>query len=89
MFDDSVSSIDNRRRWDVAARLVAEAHHRQVIVFTHEFYYLGIVQQKVEELGAPLTAQYIRRTGKGTSCFLPAIEFNSPAIGYSISNSLM
>ncbi|WP_347888439.1 AAA family ATPase [Nitrosomonas europaea] len=36
VFDDPVSSLDHMHREAVAKRLVAEAAHRQVIVFTHE-----------------------------------------------------
>jgi hypothetical protein len=35
VFDDPVSSLDHRRRWEVARRLATEAKHRQVIVLTH------------------------------------------------------
>jgi energy-coupling factor transporter ATP-binding protein EcfA2 len=34
VFDDPVSSLDHRRRWEVAQRLAIEATNRQVIVFT-------------------------------------------------------
>jgi ABC-type dipeptide/oligopeptide/nickel transport system ATPase subunit len=36
VFDDPVSSLDHMHREAVAKRLVAEAAHRQVIVFTHD-----------------------------------------------------
>lgn len=77
VFDDPVSSLDHRRRWEVATRLATEAHHRQVIVFTHDIYFLCILQQKAEELGAPLTAQYIRRTGKGYGVRAPSLPFDT------------
>jgi len=41
VFDDPVSSLDHWRRQKVAERLVAEAKHRQVIIFTHDTVFLG------------------------------------------------
>ena len=46
VFDDPVSSLDHRRRSLVATRLIEEAKHRQVIVFTHDIYFLCILQQE-------------------------------------------
>lgn len=40
VFDDPVSSLDHMHREAVAKRLVAEASHRQVIVFTHDLAFL-------------------------------------------------
>ncbi|MBV2184550.1 MAG: AAA family ATPase [Rhizobium sp.] len=41
ILDDPVSSLDHKHVRQVATRILAEARHRQVIVFTHElsFYY--------------------------------------------------
>lgn len=36
VFDDPISSLDHMHREAVAKRLVAEAAHRQVVVFTHD-----------------------------------------------------
>jgi len=41
VFDDPVSSLDQWRREKIAERLVAEAKHRQVIVFTHDVVFLS------------------------------------------------
>lgn len=65
VLDDPVSSLDHRRRWEVAERLALESLARQVIVFTHDIYFLCILEQKVAELGATLTKNYIRRTRQG------------------------
>jgi len=40
VFDDPVSSLDHMHREAVARRLVAEAEHRQIIVFTHDLAFL-------------------------------------------------
>lgn len=65
VLDDPVSSLDHRRRWEVAERLAVESLTRQVILFTHDIYFLCILEQKTEELGATLTKNYIRRTAQG------------------------
>jgi len=65
IFDDPVSSLDHRRRWEVAERLAIESLTRQVIVFTHDIYFLCILEQKAEQHGAALTKNYIRRTAQG------------------------
>lgn len=65
VFDDPVSSLDHRRRWEVAERLAAEALERQVIIFTHDVYFLCILEQAAERLGAGMTKQYIRKTPQG------------------------
>lgn len=65
VFDDPVSSLDHRRRWEVAERLARESLSRQVIVFTHDIYFLCILEQKAEELGAALFKNYIRKTAQG------------------------
>ena len=41
VFDDPVSSLDARRRDDVAARLVSLSEDYQVIVFSHELYFVS------------------------------------------------
>lgn len=65
VFDDPVSSLDHRRRWEVAERLAKESLNRQLIVFTHDIYFLLILEQKAAVVGAALTKNYIRRTTDG------------------------
>lgn len=76
VFDDPVSSLDHRRRWEVAERLVEESLKRQVIVFTHDIYFLCILEQKADELKAPLQANYIRRTGDGFGAHSEGLPFD-------------
>lgn len=76
VFDDPVSSLDHRRRWEVAERLVEESLNRQVIVFTHDIYFLCILEQKADELKAPLQANYIRRTGDGFGVHSDGLPFD-------------
>ncbi|MBX3382948.1 MAG: AAA family ATPase [Phycisphaeraceae bacterium] len=44
VFDDPVSSLDHRRREEIAKRLVREAETRQVIVFTHDLAFVCDLQ---------------------------------------------
>lgn len=61
VFDDPVSSLDHKRRWEVAERLVKEAANRQVIVFTHDLYFLCILEQKADASTVPIVKSYIRK----------------------------
>lgn len=49
VFDDPVSSLDHIHREAVAQRLVAEAAHRQVVVFTHDLAFLFELEQAARE----------------------------------------
>lgn len=49
VFDDPISSLDHMRREAVAARLIEEAQHRQVIVFTHDIAFLFLLEQARNE----------------------------------------
>ena len=55
VFDDPVSSLDHWRRRHVAARLVAESGHRQVVVFTHDTSFLGQLREEIERCVASRT----------------------------------
>ena len=66
VFDDPMSSLDHIHRRAIAARLVEEAAHRQVIVFTHDLAFLFELRRESEALaakgvGKTLQYQTIRR----------------------------
>lgn len=65
VFDDPVSSLDHRRRWRVARRLAEEAKRRQVIVLTHDIYFLCILQQEAARAGLEVNPQCIRKAPAG------------------------
>lgn len=50
VFDDPVSSLDHMHRDSVAKRLIAEAAHRQVIVFTHDLAFLFELNRAADHL---------------------------------------
>lgn len=76
VFDDPVSSLDHRRRWEVAARLVSEAQTRQVIAFTHDIYFLCVLEKMAKEAGVPWSASYIRRTPAGFGVHAEDLPFD-------------
>jgi len=75
VFDDPVSSLDHRRRERVARRLVAEAAKRQVIVFTHDLYFLCILAEEAESAGVPIATQSVIRRNEGFGVADPDLPF--------------
>jgi energy-coupling factor transporter ATP-binding protein EcfA2 len=61
VFDDPMSSLDHIHRGAVAARLVEEAEHRQVIVFTHDLVFLYELRREAEKVNRPVAFRNIRR----------------------------
>lgn len=77
VFDDPVSSLDHRRRWEVARRLSVEAKSRQVIVLTHDIYFLCILQQQAEEVGVDAQTQCIHKTAQGFGVQTERLPFDT------------
>lgn len=69
IFDDPVSSLDHLRREHVARRLVEEAKVRQVIVLTHEIFFVCLLMESAERAGVPCLTQTLtqRKEGFGVS----------------------
>jgi len=65
VFDDPVSSLDHRRRERLAKRLALEAAQRQVIVFTHDIYFLCLLAEEVKLAGVPIATQSVTRRAEG------------------------
>ena len=65
VFDDPVSSLDHVRRWNVVTRLVEEAKKRQVIIFTHDLYFLCLLQEETGLQSVPCAIQSLHKTGDG------------------------
>lgn len=65
VFDDPVSSLDHHWRDAVASRLVAEAAKRQVIVFTHDVFFLFLLQEAAKRAGLPIHHQHLSRSAQG------------------------
>lgn len=75
VFDDPVSSLDHRRRERVATRLVAEAAKWQVIVFTHDIYFLCILMEEAETTGVPIKTQSMIQCSEGFGATDPELPF--------------
>jgi energy-coupling factor transporter ATP-binding protein EcfA2 len=61
VFDDPMSSLDHIHRKAVATRLVEEAAHRQVIVFTHDLTFLYELRREAEAKGQTIHYQTVSR----------------------------
>ena len=61
VFDDPMSSLDHKYRRRVAKRLVEEAAHRQVIVFTHDLTFLFDLQREAAAQGQSVHYQNVHR----------------------------
>lgn len=75
VFDDPVSSLDHRRRERVAKRLAFEAAQRQVIVFTHDIYFLCLLAEEAKLAGAPIATQSLTRRAEGFGVADPELPF--------------
>lgn len=61
VFDDPMSSLDHIHRGAVASRLVEEAEHRQVVVFTHDLVFLYELRREAEKANRPIGFRNVRR----------------------------
>jgi len=61
VFDDPMSSLDHLHRSNVAKRLVEEAQHRQVVVFTHDLTFLFELDRKAKDQEIEPSYQTVRR----------------------------
>lgn len=65
VFDDPMSSLAHIYRQNVAKRLVEEADHRQVVIFTHDLSFMFEVIREAEAQDVSLHYQNVkRRAGK-------------------------
>ncbi|MBQ0760605.1 MAG: AAA family ATPase [Zhongshania sp.] len=60
IFDDPVSSLDHARREEIARRLVELSQSRQVIVFTHDLYFLQLLEEGCKVREAAFSPRYLR-----------------------------
>lgn len=59
VFDDPVSSLDHKRRDRVARRLAQEAEKRQVVVFTHDLYFLFVLMEESQRMKVPFETHHL------------------------------
>ncbi|HEX8233177.1 MAG TPA: AAA family ATPase [Caulobacteraceae bacterium] len=65
VLDDPVSSLDHRRRDNVATRIAREGRHRQVIVLTHDLPFLLGLSEACSDAHVPLTRIFLERGHAG------------------------
>lgn len=75
VFDDPVSSLDHRRRERVAKRLAKEAAQRQVIIFTHDIYFLCLLAEEAKLAAVPIATQSLTRRAEGFGVADPDLPF--------------
>jgi energy-coupling factor transporter ATP-binding protein EcfA2 len=75
VFDDPVSSLDHLRRERVAKRLATEAAHRQVVVFTHDIYFLCLLVEEAKLAGVTISTQSLVRRAEGFGVADPELPF--------------
>lgn len=65
VFDDPISSLDHRWRKCVARRLVEEAQHRQIIVFTHDLIFVNDLDDLAFHQKVPVRLATVSRGPSG------------------------
>lgn len=75
VFDDPVSSLDHKRRERVARRLAQEGTKRQVIIFTHDLYFLNLLIDEAQQAGVAIETQSIARRPEGFGVADPDLPF--------------
>lgn len=76
IFDDPVCSLDHRRRQRVARRLAKEAVDRQVIVFTHDMFFLFALMEEAQHLGVAITPRTVAQTKDGFGVATDELPFD-------------
>ncbi|WP_256939210.1 AAA family ATPase [Ensifer adhaerens] len=84
VFDDPVSSLDHRWRQKVAERLVEEAEHRQIIIFTHDLVFLNDLQTLANRRGVQHKETSLSRSGSGAGI----VEDGLPWVGQRLPQRL-
>ncbi len=75
IFDDPVSSLDHLRREKVAARLVGEGVKRQIVIFTHDLFFLGLLNSEAARQQVPILCQSVLKLGQQTGVLSPDLPF--------------
>ncbi|MDO5060275.1 MAG: AAA family ATPase [Actinomycetaceae bacterium] len=66
IFDDPISSLDQRYEEAVVKRLISLANDRQIIVFTHRLSLLGTFKHYTDNGSLKPTVKYIHSNSRGT-----------------------
>jgi energy-coupling factor transporter ATP-binding protein EcfA2 len=85
VFDDPMSSLDHRRRELVAKRLAHHAGSRQVLVFTHDIYFLNLLVEQGKAAGIPVSTQSLTRRPQGYGVADPELPFEGKSVSRRVS----
>lgn len=84
LFDDPVSSLDDRWREKVAIRLANEAKKRQVIVFTHDIFFLHRLRRHANRKSVDIRVQHIRHLGNVPGVCEDSLPWDALGVGRRI-----
>lgn len=76
IFDDPVCSMDHRHRQRVARRLAKEAANRQVIVFTHDMFFLFALMDEAQNLEVEIAPRTVSQTQDGFGVTTDELPFD-------------
>jgi ABC-type multidrug transport system ATPase subunit len=80
VFDDPVSSLDHRWRTKVAKRLVEEAEHRQVIVFTHDLVFVNDLHDLALKKKRPTRLLTVHRGPAGAGMVMEGLPWKAQSV---------
>lgn len=86
VFDDPVSSLDHMHREALAKRLAEEALTRQVIVFTHDIYFLFLLGEFCQDNNAKI--QYRHVTKRPDTLETGICHLNAPPKAQDVKNCI-
>lgn len=77
IFDDPVSSLDHKRRALIADVLAREAARRQVLVFTHDIYFLSMILAKAKEYAIPTGELHVHSFSRAHGYVVPGVPMSA------------
>lgn len=84
VFDDPVSSLDHGRREGVARRIVQEALQRQVVVFTHDVFFLSVLVHEANAQGIPPKTLTLNQTPEGYGVAEETLPFHGANVSQRV-----
>ena len=80
VFDDPVTSLDHRWRKQVAKRLVEEAEHRQIIVFTHDLIFVTDLEDLADKKKTPVKLITVSRGQVGAGVVSDGLPWKGKSV---------
>jgi len=80
IFDDPVSSLDHRWRKQVAKRLVEEAEHRQIVVFTHDLVFVNDLHDLAHDKKRPVGFFTVSRGPAGAGIVTQGLPWKGQSV---------